>query len=90
MATKVIGIHFTTSESGIKSTTLHLEEDFPTYYSNAEAGRNCSGKRATSVYIGDYDSSAIKVGSEIEIFYDKAITTKSGTFQPIKKIDVLK
>ena len=89
MAAKVLGFHYTTNEAGNRSTTLHLEEDFPVYYSNTEAGRNCSGKRVSTVYVGSYDCSAIKVGSEIEIYYDKAIQTKNGSFQPIKMIEVL-
>lgn len=89
MAAKILGIHYTTNEDGSKCTTLHLEDDFPVYYSNIQAGRNCLGKHVSTVYVGTYDCSGLKVGSEIEIYYDKAIQTKNGSFQPIKKIDVV-
>ncbi|WP_281418861.1 hypothetical protein [Vallitalea pronyensis] len=39
--------------------------------------------------IGNYDCSALKVGMDIDILYDKAITTAKGTFQTIKRIDVI-
>ena len=48
------------------------------------------GQKAESIYAGYYDCSQLKVGDEIEIYYDKAMTLKSGkTFQTIKKIEKL-
>lgn len=86
---KLIGLHFTTSENGQKNTTLQVVDDYNPYYENAEAGRGCIGKKVESIYVGNIDCSALKVGQEIEVLYDKAITTSKGTFQPIKRIDVL-
>ncbi|MBS5984462.1 MAG: hypothetical protein KIC67_17950 [Clostridium butyricum] len=85
----LVGMNFSTNASGAKNTTLYVNDDFNAYYSNTEAGRGCIGKKTDSIYVGDYDCSALKVGMDIEILYDKAITTKRGTFQPIKKIEVV-
>ena len=41
------------------------------------------------IYVGAYDCSKIKVGMLIDISYDKAITTSKGTYQPIKRIDII-
>lgn len=71
-------------------STLHITEEFPSYFVNPESGRTCSGKSVKSVYVGEYDISGIKLGSEIEIFYGEAIHTKNGVYSPIKKIEVLK
>ena len=38
--------------------------------------------------MGKYDCSKLKVGDEIEVYFEKAVTTKTGTFQPVKKIEV--
>lgn len=86
---KIIGMSLTVSDSGRVSTTLHLSSEFPEYQDNPEEGRSCIGQKAESVYVGTYDCSALKVGMEIEIYYDKAITTAKGTFQPIKRIEVI-
>ena len=85
----IVGVNYTTNQSGVRNTTLHLEEDFDSYYSNAENGRGCSGKKVSTVYVGSYDCSGLKVGMDIDVLYDKAITTSKGTFQAIKRIDVL-
>ncbi|MVX67021.1 hypothetical protein GKZ28_25550 [Clostridium chromiireducens] len=85
----IIGMNFSTNSNGTKTTTLHVAEEFNAYYSNAEAGRGCVGKKVDSVYIGDYDCSVFKVGIEVEIYYDKAINTQKGTFQPIKHIEIV-
>lgn len=84
----VLGINHTVN-NGVTNTTLHVAEDFDSYYTNPEAGRSCEGKKVSSIYVGAYDCSKIKVGMEIDIFYDKAITTAKGTFQPIKRIDII-
>ncbi|RKI41202.1 hypothetical protein D7V86_10500 [bacterium D16-51] len=87
---KIIGIHYSTNGEGKKVSTLHVSDNFNDYYSNAEAGRGCVGQKADTVYVGNFDCSHLKVGMEIDICYDKAITTAKGTFQPIKRIDILK
>lgn len=87
---KLIGIHYSTNAEGKKVSTLHIAEDFNSYYDAKEAGRGCAGQKVDSVYVGNFDCSNLKVGMEIDICYDKAITTAKGTFQPIKRIDILK
>jgi len=86
---QIIGINQAESEHGTVSTTLQLASEFDAYYDNPDAGRTCEGLKAESVYVGSYDCSKLKVGQEIEIFYDKAITTAKGTFQPVKKIEIV-
>ncbi len=76
--------------TGHRTATLHLLCDYEPFYSDKEAGRFCTGNRVESVYVGDYDVSNLKPGMEIEIFYDKAVTTTKGTFQQVKKIEILK
>ena len=51
---------------------------FPDYYNDPEKGRSCVGQRVSSIYVGDYDRTAIKPGMEVEIYYDKAVPTKEG------------
>ena len=51
---------------------------FPDYYNAPEKGRSCVGQRVGSIYVGDYDRTAIKPGMEVEIYYDKAVPTKEG------------
>ena len=57
---------------------------------NTELGRSCLGQKVDTVYVGTLDISNIKVGTAIDVAYDKAIQTKNGVFQPIKRIDVIK
>lgn len=85
----VVGINSTTNESGVKNSTLQLLEEYDSFYNNPAAGRSCIGKKASSVYVGGYDVSNLKIGMEIEIYYDKAITTAKGTFQQVKLIETL-
>lgn len=87
---KVMGIHSTVGANGITTTTLHLADDFKPYYADASAGRSCAGKCVKSVYVGNYDCSEIQIGSNIEIYYDEAVSSKKGTFQSVKKIEVIK
>ena len=47
------------------------------------------GKRTEAIYVGSYDISDLEIGMEIEIYYDKAVSTAKGTFQTVKKIIVL-
>lgn len=86
----LMGMNYTTSENGQKNTTLQVADDYAEYYNNPAAGRGCVGKRVDSVYVGGYNCSALKVGMEIEILYDKAIQTAKGTFQVVKRIEVIK
>lgn len=87
---KVLGYHYTTNADGKKVTTLQVAENYNDYYANAESGRGCAGQKVDSIYVGVYDCSGIKVGSEIEIYYEKAINSKNGLYQPIKQIEILK
>lgn len=86
---KLIGISSTTNETGEKSYTLHVTEQFPTYANDSEKGRQAIGIKAETFYVGKYDCSNIKIGDEIEIYFDKAISTKNGTIQLVKKIEVI-
>lgn len=86
---KIEGIEVRESTSGRVNTVLHGTSPFSEYQDNPEEGRSCIGRKAEAVYVGTYDCSAIKVGMEIEIYYDKAISTSKGTFQPIKRIEVI-
>lgn len=85
----VLGINRAVNANGVTNTTLHVAEDFDSYYTNPEAGRSCEGKKVSSIYTASFDCSKIKVGMEIDISYEKAITTAKGTFQPIKRIDII-
>ena len=89
MVATVIGMH-TAKKNGKTTSTLHLAEEFSDYMKNASEGRTASGKQATSVYIGEYPTTDITIGAEIEILYDKAIVSNHGTFQPINRILVVK
>lgn len=86
---QVLGISYNTNTNGDTISTLYVSSEFEPYYQNPEAGRNCQGVRTESIYVGDFDVSDIKVGMEIEISYDKAIQTKHGLYQPIKRIDII-
>ena len=86
---KILGIHFSMNSDGKKVTTLHVGEEFGDYFKDKDSGRGCAGLRVETIYVGTYDCSALKVGSEIEVYYDKAMTTKNGTYSPIKKIEVV-
>lgn len=86
---ELVGIHCSKNSQGEKLSTLHVLDNFPQYYSSANAGRDCVGKKAETIFVGTYDISDLQVGMEIEIYYDKAVTTAKGTFQTIKKIEIL-
>lgn len=86
---KVIGKHFSKNAEGKNVTTLHLADDFDLFYSDSTKGRGCEGQKVESVYVGTVDVSKIKVGMDVEIIYDKAITTSKGTFSPIKRVGIL-
>lgn len=87
---KLIGLNSATNSQGKTTTTLHVADDFNDYYSNAEAGRSCKGMKVESVYVGILDCSLLEVGMNIDIAYDKAVTTTNGrVYQPVKKIEIL-
>lgn len=85
----VVGINRTVTANGEIHTTLHVTEDFDSYYTNPEAGRSCEGKKVVSIYVGAYDCSKIKPHMNIDISYERAITTAKGTYSPIKRIDII-
>lgn len=85
----ILGIQTTTNTSGETNTTLHVMEPFDPYYMKPEAGRNCTGKKVETVYVGGYDCSNLKPGVEIEVYYDRAVSTSKGTFQSVKKIEII-
>lgn len=41
----ILGMHSSTNADGQVNTTLHVSDDFDSYYSNPEQGRNCVGKK---------------------------------------------
>jgi len=87
---QVIGKNMSINSQGYTVTTLHLADDFNDYYHDEKAGRTCEGLKVESVYAGTLDCSAIKVGMNVDILYDKAVTTATGrVYQPIKRIDVI-
>lgn len=85
----IVGMNMTTTSEGMVSTTLHVTDEFNTYYHNPSAGRSCIGEKCESIYVGNHDCSELRVGMVIDILYDKAITTNRGTFQPIKRIEII-
>lgn len=72
------------------NSTLHMTSEFEDFFCNPEVGRTCIGKSVKSVYVGDFDISNIKVGSEIDILYGAPISTKNGAYAPIRKIEIIK
>lgn len=71
-------------------STLYVSQEPDLYYSNASEGRVFQGRMTKAIYLGEYDVTGLKVGGEIDIFYGEPMTTKSGTYAPIKKIEILK
>lgn len=86
----LLGMSFTTNTTGVRANTIYVSDDFNSYYTNAEAGRGCVGKKVDTIYVGSYDCTNLKPGMEIDVSYDKAITTAKGTYQTVKRIDVIK
>lgn len=86
---RIIGISSTEKEDGRVVSTLYVEQDFEDYFDNPDAGRTCSGRKTDSIYVGDYDCSGLEPGMFIDILYGKAINTAKGTYQPIRRIDVV-
>lgn len=85
----IVGMHSSINKNGVKTTTLHTADDFNGYYTDEAAGRSCVGQKVEAIYVGEYDCSTLKPGMQIDIAYDKAITTNKGIYQPIKKIYVI-
>lgn len=70
--------------------TLYVSQEPESYYVNPAEGRTFQGRIVKSIYLGDYDVEGLKVGADIDVFYGAPITTKSGTYAPIKKVELLK
>ncbi|MBP1561762.1 MAG: hypothetical protein J6C96_11075 [Oscillospiraceae bacterium] len=92
---RVAGIQYTPIKSSDNSKnefnyTLHVMDKFPEYLTNSDSGRGCSGMMVSTVYAGNYDCKDIKPGMEIEIYFDKAVSTSKGVFQTVKKIEIVK
>lgn len=85
----VVGINFAVNQHGERTSTLHVVDDFEAFYNNEETGRSCIGQKCETIYVGTTDVSNIEVGSIIDVFYDKAVQTKNGLYQPVKSIKVL-
>lgn len=86
----IVGMNTTTNSNGELNTTLYVTTEFDTYYDNPAAGRSCIGQKTESVFVGTYDCSKLKIGMDVEIYYDKAVTTSRGTFQSVKLINIVK
>lgn len=85
----LVGMHYSTNQNGVKTTTLHTADEFNSYYTNKDAGRGCVGQKVETIYVGEYDCTSLKIGMEIDISYEKAMKTANGIYQPVKKIVVL-
>lgn len=83
------GINYSKNQQGKRVSTIHVIQDFDDYFVDETAGRGCLGKKVESIYVGDYDCTGLKIGSKIDVFYNKAVTTSRGTFQTVKSIIVL-
>lgn len=82
---KIVGISTTRKEDRV-TTTLYVTCPFDSYYNSPENGRSCQGEKVDSIYVGEYDCKNLKLGTEIEVYYDKAISSKNGVYQQIKLI----
>lgn len=85
---QLVGMNYTVGNDGSKKTTLHAVSEFDSFYSGAD-NRGCVGRMVESIYVGDYDCSNLKVGMVIDICYEKAISTRNGSYQRVKKIDII-
>lgn len=84
MAATIIGI-LSNTKNGATTSTLHLAED-PSEFHNRD-GRKALGKVVSTVYVGEYDCSALRVGQEVEIFFSQAFKSNTGNvFQQVKLI----
>lgn len=86
---RIVGIQYGKNASGMTTTTLHVTSKFDDYYNNVDAGRKAVGEKVETIYAGTYDCSALKVGAEITVYYDKAVTSSKGTFQNVSLIQIV-
>ena len=86
---KIVGLSYSLNDDGSRKNTIYVITEFDSYFSGADGKRGCIGNKTESIYAGDYDCSMLKPGMSIEVSYDKAITTRNGVFQPIKKIEIV-
>lgn len=70
--------------------TIYVSQDPMPYFTDTAQGRSFQGKMTKDIYLGDRDISGLKIGSEIEVYYGEPVSTKNGSYAPIKKIEVLK
>ena len=70
--------------------TLYVSQDPESFYNDPDKKRSFIGRLVKAIYVGTFDVSNIKVGSEITVFFGAPISTKNGTFAPILKIEVIK
>lgn len=90
MSSTVIGI-LKNKKNAKVTTTLYTCTDFEDYYKTSE-DKSVLGRRCEVIYLGEYDVTELdlEVGSEIEIYFDKAITLPNGsTIQRIKRVEVI-
>lgn len=85
----IIGISYYMNKNSERTYTLHVSEPFEAYFSSDDGSRGCVGQKTDSIFVGNYDCSTLKPGMEIDIFFDRAISTRSGSYQPVKRIDVI-
>ncbi len=86
---RILGINCSKNASKETVYTLHLATNFEPYYSDKHYERTCIGERVESIYVGTYDCSDLDVGMEVEIYYDRAKTSSKGTYQTVKKIEII-
>lgn len=87
---KIVGIVQGKSKAGLPVYTLHTVSPFDDYFNSPENGRKCDGMKAESIYVGAYDCANLKVGQEIEIYFDQAIVANGKPFQNVAFINVKK
>lgn len=90
VAKKIVGIVQGKSKTGLPVYTLHTVSPFDDYFNSPENGRKCDGMKAESNYVGPYDCSNLKVGQEIEIYFDQAIVANGKPFQNVALINIVK
>lgn len=87
---KIVGIVQGKNKAGLPVFTLHTISPFDDYFNAPENGRTCEGMKAESLYAGAYDCSNLKVGQEIEVYFEKAIVANGKPFQNVAFINVVK
>jgi len=84
MAATIVGI-LSNTKNGTTTSTLHLAEE-PSEFNNRD-GRKALGKVVSTVYVGEYDCSSLRIGQEVEIFFSQAFKSNTGNvFQQVKLI----